>query len=202
MRGLEKNRVFSVSKIEGLNRAGCGMLSTGSSVCETCDSAVSALEGLIGQVPGEAKSALLQQSLSQVKRPLAKPEYEHLNLRLGRTLGKLAAGIPGCDADGAQAVEASTQTLQMSAAMIKDLMNYIELAGTDINSVSFEKALERYSGAWQETTLSLNKCMEYARTILKGLPANIEFYGDPVNMATGNFTYSYTDLTVKGSLPL
>ncbi len=202
MRGLEKNRVFDIGKIERLNRAGCGMLSTGSSVCEICDSAVGELEGLVGQVPGEARSAALIQSLSQVKRPLAKPEYEYLNLSLGRTLGKLSSAIPACDAEGAGAMEASTQKLQISTAMIRELMGYIELAGTDIHSADFQKELERYSSSWQETKLALDEVMSYSRTLLKGLPSYVEFYGDPVNMATGNFTYCYTDLVIRGTLPL
>lgn len=48
----------------------------------------------------------------------------------------------------------------------------------------------------------MDQLTEYSRTILKGLPEYTKFYGDPVNMETGNFTYSYQDFSIKGAVPL
>lgn len=196
---LERDRVFSLRKIYSLRGTGCAMLTTGSEVCGVCDSAISRLEGLVGQVPGEAKSSMLIQSLACVKRPLANPGHETLNISLDITLRKLMDNLPKIDSDAAGVMEMSIQSLKTGTAMIRELMGYIDLAGTNINCEAYSAELKKYMETWKETKFSLDQKMEKAQTILKGFPKYAAFDGDPVNMETGNFTYNYQDLSFRGA---
>lgn len=139
------------------------------------------------------------QSLASVKRPLANPQHETLNRSLDITLEKLLENLPRIDSDAAGILKMSTQSLQMETVMIRELMGYIDLAGTNINSEAYLSELKKCMETWQGTKWTLAQSMEQAQTILKGFPKYAAFNGDPVNMETGNFTYKYQDLYFRGA---
>lgn len=97
---------------------------------------------------------MLIQSLACVKRPLANPGHEALNISLDITLRKLMDNLPKIDSDAAGVMEMSIQSLKTGTAMIRELMGYIDLAGTNINCEAYSAELKKYMETWKETKVS------------------------------------------------
>ncbi|MDO4305166.1 MAG: DUF6531 domain-containing protein, partial [Bacillota bacterium] len=209
MTELVKNRIFTINAISQLRSVGSTLLNIGHQARIEWISCIDQLEYINSRVPGNIKSAKLTEGMEAMKTQIVSEQnldnyldYEELALSLNHTLGKLAENMPACDADAAQATEMATILGQTGIQMIIELKDYISPAVENHDHLFAANDLLQYMLSWRETNLGLDEVIEYSQTLLKGLPSYVEFYGDPVNMATGNFTYSYTDLTVKGSLPL
>lgn len=201
MVGLEKNRVFDTTKLETLRSVGRTLISTGNTACTEWDIAVASLKSLEELLPADIKSVELATALSEVEVPLSKPEYGTTQLSLDHTLGKLTTNMPLCDSDAAAALNVFTIATSASVAMIEDLQRYITLGMINHAVEGYSQILGAYDSKWNQTEISLDEAMEEAQTVLKGLPDYCEFYGDPVNMETGNFTYRYVDLETGGIEP-
>ncbi len=209
MMELVKNRIFTINAIAQLRSVGSALLNIGHHARIEWIDCIDQLEYINSRVPGSIKSAKLVNSVEAMKTQIVSEQsmdgyldYEELALSLSHTMGKLAENVPACDADAAQATEMASIAGQTGIQMIQELKNYIDVAVVDHDYLIETNELLDYILSWQETRTGIDEVMEYARTLLKGLPSYVEFYGDPVNMTTGNFTYSYTDLEVKGALPL
>lgn len=97
-------------------------------------------------------------------------------------------------------MEPLAENLQLLMGMTEDLEGCIKVAGTSLTLSEFQQRLEGIKQEWDDTALEDNIAM--FETILIGMPGDVSYAADPVNMSTGNFIYRYTDLSIRGEKPL
>jgi len=207
MVSLVKNRVFTISSIESLGMVGFQLLDTGHTARAKWVECTDQLDYIGSRVPASIKSAQLADSLEQAKNEFARQagnyiDYDMLAWTLRKTAVKLTNVMPCCDADAADITGMAASAVEISISMLEALKAYIETAGTEINTESYAETLALYASSWQKEMREVENAVEYSGTLVKGLPDYTKYHGDPVNMSTGNFIYSYKDLSVKGELPL
>ncbi len=198
MVGLEENRVYDIGQIETLRRTATELLDTGIASCITWDMTAEELSSILAGTP--IKCAELSRALASVSGKLNRPEYETDRFKVNGILCNVTARIPQQDMEGSRVLEPLTDNLQLLMGMTEDLEGCIKAAGTSLMLAEFQQKIDGVKQEWDNTVLEDNLAM--FETILIGMPRDVSYAADPVNMSTGNFIYGYTDLSIKGERPL
>lgn len=116
---LEKNRVFDINKLRALGVKGKELMDTGVQACTLWNDALANLNILYESIPGEVRSATLQNSIHAVKTPIDTIEHELMGLIIYQTTTTLAEEIPMLDLQAAGAIDEITENLGKNISRIK-----------------------------------------------------------------------------------
>ena len=93
-------------------------------------------------------------------------------------------------------------------AKAEELLRSVQTGVAAVASTTFHAATNTFtvpsvSSAWRDhINQAWKEWMRMLAEFLKGNPQNCAIGGDPVNLSTGNFIYTHTDLEVGGRVPL
>jgi len=199
--GVGKDRIFTFSSIEELKAAYMELAERAKECSEQIDLVKGHLRDLMYSVPEEAKDIGLEEDILNTAIEIEK--FEKLSNKLKYDTEKLLNGIPQVDSKSAERLV----ELSANARILMDYIDEIQrLISTDFNAKDTENFLGSLKDLQNEYKTRLSTIDESLEDILdksKGLALEaVEFKGDPINLATGNFSYEKADIEIKGTYPL
>lgn len=196
-----KDRVFTLSEISELKSRYEALYRQAEEITTQFKQEINGIRGLASQVPSEAKSSVLASATSGVKMETA--IFGQLITKLNRDASKLLNDLPQVD----QAAGSNVKELTSATNQLKGVLDgYSGLIKTGFTSGSLEAFNKNLSKMRLKNGLARDAVDKQLKRVLetsKGLEVITAMYSkDPVNLATGNFSFEKNDLEITGASPL
>lgn len=197
---MADKKSFDPGKIQSLERASDKLLAEGLSLTKKLRAEILKLQEIMMDIPSDAKNADVTRIAEKVTLKCAwSNNLKNESQRLKKQMKRAAEDTLAFDSKAAQT---AGETLRQITVLQRQIEQYNKLFsdgkinGSTKDLVIAVENIEKNLGKVED---AMKKCQRHA----SGLEdVASEYSPDPVNLATGNFSFCHTDIKIPGAVPL
>lgn len=195
-----RDRVFLYASLEELKQEYTTLLKKAKEISLDMEREIKSVSSLEFRVPSNVKSSTLRANITGAR--IEKHIFDDLTRKLNTNIDHLLSNLPRGDSISSDSMSKLTEGTRILTDIINEYREFVKIDFTAIDSKEFDRALMKLKLKSGMKFKTIDKNIREALEQSKGLAIEtVKYSKDPVNLATGNFSYEKADLEILGSYP-